>query len=210
MAKYLDISNYQPSFPFKTAKREGYDGVWILATEGTGFVNPLLSSQVLGARAAGLRVGFYHYAEPDKHPALAEAAHFVSQIERYGIQRRDLRPMLDMERGNPHAAYEQWSRDWNKVVKNRLGVGPLFYSNPSYIRGMKVAKPIGYGLFLAAYGRNDGTRYPPIVPYPWSRYAAHQYTSVGKIPGYPHNVDLDYVPTLTKSRVLAHPITGLV
>ena len=210
MAKYIDISNYQPTFPFRTAKREGYDGVWIMATEGIGFVNPLLGSQVLGARSAGLRVGFYHYAEPDRNNPLQEAAHFITNIERYGIQRRDLRPFLDMERGLPKSAYVEWSRRWNAVVKDRLGVGPMFYSNPAYIRGMNPIKPIGYGLFISAYGRNDGKRYPPIVPYPWKRYAAHQYTSVGKIPGYAAEVDLDYVPTLLKSRVLAHPITGLV
>jgi lysozyme len=63
MAKYLDVSSFQGAdFPFHTAKASGIDGVWIKATEGHTWVSPTLRSQVEAARAAGLRVGFYHFA----------------------------------------------------------------------------------------------------------------------------------------------------
>jgi lysozyme len=211
MPHYLDISSFQSAtFPFRSAKAQGFDGVWIKATEGKTWVNPLLPQQVRGAREAGLRVGFYHFARPDHNTAVEEAINFIREVKRFGIQRRDLRPALDLEVGTPQNSYVQWSRVWNHTVKEAIGVGPLFYSYPSYIKGLHAVQPIGYGLWIASYANNDGSRHPVIIPNPWKKYAAHQYTSRGHIRGNIGNLDMSYVPPLSKLRVLAHPVKGLI
>jgi lysozyme len=211
MAKYLDVSSFQGAdFPFHTAKASGIDGVWIKATEGHTWVSPTLRSQVEAARAAGLRVGFYHFARPDVGNPVSEAIHFSQEVKKYGIKRRDLRPVLDMEHEPASREYVLWARRWNQGVKDRLGVGPLFYSNPDYIKRMNPVQPIGYGLWLASYSSNDGNRHSVPPPEPWSRIAAHQYTSQGHMVGWIGGLDFTYVSVLNKPRILAHPAIGLI
>lgn len=210
MNRYIDISsNNRHPIDFKRVKASGIDGVWIKATEGNNYTNPFCKGDATAARKAGLRVGFYHFARPDKFLAREEAVRFVRVVrDAGGIKRRDLRPALDMEHGTPHSSYTDWCRAWNKIVTDSLGVGPLFYSYSSYINGMHPTVPIGYGLWLADYSSNNGAEHPTSAPWPWKKYVAHQYTSRGTVAGVAGLVDVSNAPV--KRRVLAHPLVGLI
>lgn len=59
--KGLDCASHQGDFPFEVAYRDGYLFAIIKASGGHAYRNPYLGVQVARARAAGLRVGFYHY-----------------------------------------------------------------------------------------------------------------------------------------------------
>ena len=84
----------------------------------------------------------------------------------------------------------------------------MFYSSSDFIRQMGLEEPLGYGLWLANYYRNDGTRYSYKTPYPWKRAVLHQYTSQGKVGSYRGDVNY-YSPGRVRG-LLAHPVTGLV
>jgi lysozyme len=220
-ALILDVSSYQGTgIDWKRVKRAGFAGVFVKATEGAGYVNPSFRAQASAARAAELRVGFYHFARPGApHDAVTEAAHFANVTAGHRT-RADLRPVLDFEAWAaalpPQAsalpltapAMVGWAREWTQHVKRVTGDGPLFYSYPAFIERLAPTTPIGYGLWLAAYGSNDATEHPYRVPKPWKRAVLHQFTSQGRVPGVPGEVDVSRGRSLRP--LLAHPIAGLV
>lgn len=210
---FLDVSSYQGGIDFGRVKQSvpGLAGVWVKATEGTNYRNPFLKVQAENARKAGLRVGFYHFAHVDSTmDAAAEAAYFVDTV-RALTTRRDLRPVLDLETPGPKLispeGHVAWARRWNSDVKRRLGVGPLFYSYPAFIQWLNPAKPIGYGLWLASYSRNDGKEHPYSVPAPWRKVAVHQFSSRCRVAGCDGYVDLSAAKSIFP--LLAHPVRGL-
>jgi GH25 family lysozyme M1 (1,4-beta-N-acetylmuramidase) len=69
----VDVSGYQAvAFPTK-----GLAFAFVKATEGTSYVNPRYSGQVVHARSAGLVVGHYHFG---KNGGAAEADYFLSKV----------------------------------------------------------------------------------------------------------------------------------
>ncbi|MCW2693956.1 MAG: glycoside hydrolase family 25 protein [Mycobacterium sp.] len=66
--KIIDISGYNPQFDLRAVKAAGYTGVYIKATEGTGYVNPYFAAQRQAAIDAGLVWGAYHFFHPGTNP----------------------------------------------------------------------------------------------------------------------------------------------
>ena len=197
-----DLSSNQGSVDFARLKKAGVAGVWMKVTEGATWEDPDWAPRARAARKAGLRVGGYHFARPDHNSATVEAHHFVEKLGVVG--RRDLKPILDFE---TEPGIESWARTFNHVVRDLTGLIPGFYSYPAFIQQMRPLAPIGNGLWLAAYGRNDGTDHPFDVPEPWRKVIAHQFSSKCHLPGVDGPVDLSHAPRLRG--VLAHPILGL-
>jgi lysozyme len=141
-----------------------------------------------------------HYAYPSGDDAQEEAEHFIRTVR--GLDQ--LRPVLDLEidPGALRTKLTPWSRSWSQAVVAGLGSEPLFYSYPYFIRHMRPRSPIGFGLWLASYGANDGKRHSYVVPAPWTEAVLHQYTSRGRIAGF-YPLDLDYTDTLR--RLFASP-----
>lgn len=71
--KGQDWASYQSSTP----STSGLSFAFIKATEGTSYINPRMVAQAAHARAAGLIVGFYHFARPGNMKA--QAAYFVDK-----------------------------------------------------------------------------------------------------------------------------------
>jgi len=76
----IDVSHWQGSIDWPTVAAAGKKFVFMKATESTDFVDPNYTANEAGAKAAGLLVGAYHYADPDTTPGdgAAEADHFLS------------------------------------------------------------------------------------------------------------------------------------
>jgi lysozyme len=206
----IDIHNGRPEPIWRALKSNGVTGVFLKATEGATYRDKTSEMRAVRARQAGLRVGFYHFARPSGGDAALEAMNFCDWVkEAGGIQRRDFRPVLDLEQTNiPYGHLASWAREFNYITKAQLGIGPLFYSYSYFISKLKLGKPLGYGLWLANYGPNDGKKRPCSAPDPWKRVALHQFTSVGKIGSYTGDVSY-YSPGRVRG-LLAHPVTGLV
>lgn len=210
MPQLLDLSSNNPLPDWSKIKA---DGVWLKATEGLSYNDSVFRHNRLQAAKYGVRTGAYHFARPDLHPydPEDEAKHFCAVVGSVG--RRDLRPVLDLE---VRAAFEHltpaqlggWAHRFSRTVKAVLGVGPLFYSYPAYIQEMRLQLPVGYGLWLAAYGPDDGSNHPVDAPAPWKKIAAHQYTSKGTALGISGRVDRTYARSLRP--LLAHPLLGVL
>ena len=77
--KGIDISSYQQNVDFIKVKNNGIEIVYIKATEGITYNNPMLKPQYCGAIAAGLKIGFYHFLRAND--PILETKHFLSFID---------------------------------------------------------------------------------------------------------------------------------
>ena len=89
------------------------------------------------ARAAGLKVGAYHFGNPDSaaNDALNEARWFLQNAT---IASGDLVPVLDLEvtNGLSAAALTTWAQIWLTEVELVTGVRPLIYTTPELLGGL--------------------------------------------------------------------------
>jgi lysozyme len=191
----IDVSNHQERIDWARVNADGIEFALIKATEGVGFVDPKLRAHAAGARGAGIRHGFYHFARPDTHSgttvatvtrdARAEADAFLAvAFPRPG----NLLPALDLETGGlgPRLLVA-WTTAWLERVTGRIGAKPLVYTYPAFWSLMgNTSKFASYPLWIANYGVTA-----PQLPDRWTSYAIWQYTSNGRVPGIPGRVDLN-------------------
>jgi len=210
----LDLSNNNENPNFDLLEKAGVKGVMLKVSEGATFIDPVFKNWSKRARAQGLRVGGYHFAQPNGGDAKAEAAHFVKYLET--IERRDFRPALDLEANAGGLSWSQlvaWSRTFNQEVQRLSGTLPMFYASKGWIQAMRADAPIGAALWLAHWS-NDGNPFTPVAPFPWKNVHLHQFTSEagGYSPVHPKGavgrVDINQILKLRP--LLAHPILGLV
>lgn len=207
--RLVDASSYQGRADWGRARDEGgIHGAWLKATEGIRYRNPYFEGNRVDAGHAGVRVGAYHYAKLERSGPLAEADHFCNVVWKLGP--RDLRPVLDYEQPSDMTPGQalRWIQTWNREVKKRLGVWPIFYSYPAMIDHLRLKAPVGGGLWLASYSVDDGRPHPFLVPRPWRKVVAHQFTSRGRVPGFKGLVDVSDAPRLLP--LLAFPARGLL
>lgn len=200
----LDVSNNNSEPNWEQIKHQGIEAVWLKASEGTGFVDQTFRERRAAANRIGLHVGAYHFARPDESSAAEQARLFCDVVGKVGW--RDLRPVLDFEASSRLSPgdLDKWAREWNVAVRDRIRVLPMFYSYSAYIEMLRPVWPIGSGLWLASYGRDDGSEHPYVVPFPWKHVAAHQFTSKCRITGCAAPVDMSNANSLRP--LLAHPV----
>jgi GH25 family lysozyme M1 (1,4-beta-N-acetylmuramidase) len=211
MLSLIDLSNNNPSpIDFAAVRGHGVYGAWMKVTEGSGFVDVDFHIRAVDARRAGLRVGGYHFARPAESPAVVQAAFFCHHLVSVG--RRDLHPVLDLEDagGLSARALHDWARIFLRTVDRLMGVKAITYSGPAFVteRHWQRTFGTGAGLWLADYGPDDGTDHGPHIPAPWRSIVAHQYTSVGRVPGIEGKVDLSHARA--RRKILAHGLRGIV
>jgi GH25 family lysozyme M1 (1,4-beta-N-acetylmuramidase) len=192
MIRVLDISAYQhpgPAWPngapidFAAVKASGVTAVIIKATEGADYTNPYFVQDRAAARAAGLKVGAYHFARPSRGGAWQEAQHFLA------VAGRGLDFYID-DSEDPDAAgwdLRAWSLTFLQTVEQGLGgVIPWLYSyRPYLVATLKGdARFARYPLWEAAY-----TTAPPVETAPWGGWQMWQYTDAAQIPGIVGAVD---------------------
>lgn len=210
MLTLLDLSNNNPAPDFGAVKRGGAFGVLMKVSEGQTFTDPTWPTRASLARRAGLHVGGYHFARPHVGSASSEAHLFASHMGR--VQRKDLHPALDLETNDGHLSPAElftWVQEFQRAVRKLTGARCLLYSSSSFVaeQGWKRTPGTGAGLWLAAYGPNDGTDHGATAPAPWRRIVAHQYTSVGHWLGCEGHVDLSHARS--RRKVLAHGLRGI-
>ncbi|MEG0693340.1 MAG: GH25 family lysozyme [Oscillospiraceae bacterium] len=165
------------------------DFVIIKATEGTGYTDPQFHNHVEKAIAAGKRIGLYHFARNDlANTASAEADWFISVVKNF-IGKAVL--ALDWE-APANISDVAYAKAWLDRVYEQTGIRPLIYMSQSPANAYNWADVVAgnYGLWVANYGPNDGNQHDISIKH-WGVTAIHQYTSVGRLPGYGGNLDLN-------------------
>ena len=176
--KGIDISSYQQNVDFVNVKNSGVEIVFINATEGITYTNPLLVSQYNGAIAAGLKVGFYHFLRTND-PVL-EAKYFLNSLKglsancKYAIDVEDTFGQTVTKISSNVRLFANYIIANNKEVC--IYTGDYFYANNlnSSVKDLP--------LWVAHYGvsKPDATN-----------YIGFQYSGSGSVNGVNGFVDLD-------------------
>lgn len=178
----VDVHGSKGPIGWQAVAGSGRRFAFVKASEGRTFVDARIRENVLGARAAGLHVGPYHFARPDLgNTPEKEAAHFLRVIE--GLP-YDLLPVLDIERGSGDMS--GWALDFLGRVSSRHAKPALLYTYSAFAPHLRRPALAAYPLWLARYRST-----PPVAPPPWSDWTVWQHSSSGSVPGVPGRCDLN-------------------
>ncbi len=207
----LDVSHYQGNIDWNRVAQAGYKFAFVKATQGTSYVDPKFSTNIQNGAAAGLMMGAYHFAEPYRHSAKAEADHFASIIQPY-LSQMQLPPALDIE-GKASSigwsALSTWINNFMNELQSKVGITPVIYIDVNYARHLD-SSVTQWPLWIA-----DWTYDPNATPRTgkWSSWEYWQYSDKGSVPGISgSNIDLDKanggkaLATLLKLRGLGNSI----
>jgi hypothetical protein len=161
MLNGIDVSGYQPSTPDVS----GQDFVIVKATEGTSYVNPKRSDQAATARAAGVVVGFYHFARPGN--IQAQAQYFVDNAP--AVEGDIL--AIDWEDSGVSCA------DKDNLLRAVKALRPthkvVLYCNTSFWKNIDTTSYVEDGLWIADYSHPAGS---PNILHSW---VFHQFSQTG-------------------------------
>ena len=188
----IDVSHWQGAVDWRAVAGAGYRFAFVKATEGRSRVDPAFARNRREATAAGLAVGAYHFARPDRSPgdALAEANAFLRVAE---PSAGGLVPVLDLEASGSLGPdrLQAWVRTWLDRVRSATGVRPAIYAGPTFwrVHMANTTDFVSYPLMLADHVT------PPTVPANgWSGlgWTIWQWSICGRVPGVSSDcVDLD-------------------
>lgn len=161
----VDVASYQSTI----VNYAGAKFALVKLTEGTGYINPKASSQIKSAKAHGLYVGGYFYANHSESVSRAksEAKYAVEKAKALGIPKGAV-IADDFENGDGNsvkAKYKSLNTDAvltaMQVIKD-AGYKPLIYSGASILRtclnSSRIVKTFGACIWVASYkisGRQD-------------------------------------------------------
>lgn len=183
----VDVSHYQASPDWKKAKADGIDFAYIKATEGTTGRDAKTNLHGIGANAAGIKVGYYHFASLNDvnaaADAIAEAKFFDATLKTLPVA-ANLPPVLDIETNKSNLspqAVQLWITTFlNTMVQLGHPVTIIYSYQPFLDQYLPANHPFGNNpLWLAQY-RN--VEYPK-MPHGWTKYTIWQYTNVGNVDG---------------------------
>ena len=202
----IDVSHWQGTIDWPTVWAAGKRFAFIKASESTDFVDPNYAVNVAGAKAAGLLVGAYHYAQPSSVPGdgIAEADHYLDTAP---LSSGDLIPVLDLEvtGGLGPVGLQNWVRDYLGRIYERTGVHGMIYMSPAFWRS-KVGDTTwfadnGYKVLWIAHWTTASSPDLPADDWGGNGWSFWQYTSSGSVPGISGRVDLDRFNGTDLSRV---------
>jgi GH25 family lysozyme M1 (1,4-beta-N-acetylmuramidase) len=192
--QHPDTSQYPNGAPIDWAAvaAAGYRFVAVKGTEGDYYVNPWGTTDLAGAKAAGLDVTAYHFAIPNVSGGAAQAQ-FAVEYSGYSTGTRMLPLMLDIEY-DPYVASDHtnecyglsasemtaWISAFVATAKALTGQYPVIYTTANWwdtCTGGSTAFTAD-PMWVAAYGFSS-----PPMPAGWSAYTFWQYTSSGTVPG---------------------------
>lgn len=184
--KVIDVSHHQKSIDWKAVKADGVEGVFVKATEGGSYIDMKLSSHAIGAAAAGLKIGFYHYARPELNAPETEAANFFRNVKQY---RADFPHVLDVEGEADNIGPDRltaWCVRWLQEVERLTGHAAMIYTGASFARS-NLGKSLGkWPLWIAHYGAVT-----PMSNNTWANWSVFQYDDEGHVEGIVGNVDIN-------------------
>lgn len=182
MLRVVDVSNNNGKVDFAKIKADGAVGVWLKVTEGTSFVDPDYGANYAAAKAAGLKVGGYHFGHP-KNLSRDELAFFLAHLK---LEKGDLLPVLDLEETDeqPEAKVHVFGLGFLHGLKLKIGDTPVLYSGESFMAAAGLLDS-PFRKWVADYGSTP------------SKYDAWQFTD-GQAKYGPAIAGLDtsYVPDL--------------
>jgi lysozyme len=195
----LDISAYQhvgKPIDWQEIARQGVQFVSVKASEGTYYRNPYYGPDTRAAKAAGLIVLPYVFANPAAAGGAPTARYAVGVTGKHGPSGSPL--VVDLENdpykkksdcyGVSRGETIKWIAGFLAQAHKMTGRWPVIYTTAAWWSECTggTSRFNHDPLWLAAFGPSS-----PAVPAPWRRWAFWQYSDNGKLAGI-GQVDLDY------------------
>ncbi len=206
----LDVSVWQGTIDWTKVAAAGKKFAIIRASAGSLTKDSTYAANRAGAKAAGLKIAAYHYANPDtaNNDALNEANWFLSlATPTHG----ELIPALDVEvtNGLSVSQMQTWVSTWLQRVSSVLGVKPMIYTSPNfwktYLGDTQQFAQAGYKVLWIAHWTSASQPTVPAGNWGGNGWTFWQYTSDGTVPGITGRVDLDRYNGTTLSSSLFIP-----
>jgi lysozyme len=185
LSKGIDVSHYQIPQSWQLVANYGVDMCYIKLTQGTSFVDPMALTHANNARAVGINVGFYHFADTTVDAAV-EASFFRSHLANVGDYQ--LLPTLDLE-VNKSSLTPTQIEAWIQAFLDAFVDPMMIYSYQPFLdANLPPSHTLGkLPLWLAQYRAVTH----PMLPIGWTKAALWQTTNAGNVPGISTAVDLD-------------------
>jgi lysozyme len=198
-AQYLDgidVSYHQGAIDWRRVAASGMRFAFLRTSAGTLTADTAYAANRSGARAAGLTIGSYHFANPDgaANDAANEAAWFLRNAT---ISSGDLLPVLDLEVANglDPASLTAWAQAWLSQVTAATGVRPIVYTNNAFWASSMANTDWfarnGYPVLWIANWTSASQPSVPAGSWGGSGWTFWQHSSTGSVPGIAGAVDLD-------------------
>jgi lysozyme len=192
----IDVSYHQGWIDWAQVAAVGKRFAFVRSTAGTLTADSAYAANRYGARAAGLAVGSYHFANPDTafNDAGNEASWFLRNA---AIASGDLVPVLDLETANglDPAALSAWVQTWLSQVTAATGVRPIIYTTPKFwstsMADTDWFAKNGYSVLWIAHWTGSSQPWVPAGGWGGNGWSFWQVSSTGTVPGISGAVDLD-------------------
>lgn len=179
----IDVSKHNGHIDWERVANQGVRFVYIKASEGATYRNPLFEEQYAGATRAGLKVGAYHFFRMNRSGA-AQAEHFARTI---GKRRFDMPIVIDVEESRDNQGVQRDSVvEQLKLMASTLenkGHQVMLYTNGNGYRSFYQGRLDQYDLWLSAF------KAPERIAYIGHRI--QQYSHWGSLDGVEGDVDLN-------------------
>jgi lysozyme len=186
----IDLSKFQTSVDWATARANGVNFAFIKATEGGDQVDPLFKDHWRGAGAAGVARGAYHFYYHCR-PAIEQARWFFRHVPR---KPGALPPILDME-WTPTSPTCRIRRDGAVIraeakvfldaAARHYGQRPILYTTVDFFEDNEMWRLTGTEFWLRS------TAAHPRDAYDGQTWTFWQYTGTGRVPGIAGKVDIN-------------------
>lgn len=180
----IDISEFQGEIDFEEVRRSGIEAVYIRAGAGE-YTDEYFAENYERARAAGLKIGFYHYVTARSVEEGRRQARFFASLA--AGREPDMRLAMDFEYfgslsvSQINAISEAYLDELTALTKR----GAVIYSDLSNARNIfSRALAEKYPLWAAQYGADE-----PSANGKWREWVGFQYTDEGRVGGIYGNVD---------------------
>jgi GH25 family lysozyme M1 (1,4-beta-N-acetylmuramidase) len=188
----IDIWSGNGAVEWKKVKKAAVAFAYIRAAYGD-CADSRAKEYLEGARAAGVKVGVYHFLRAKNYQAQIDL--MLKLLDSLAIGKGDLPPALDVE-DNPtyDGPWNPAENDrfcsalamWVEAVQKKTGAPPVIYTRADF--WATLGNPAGFGncpLWIASY--RDGQ---PTIPQGWHNYTFWQYSGKGKVDGVSAGTDL--------------------
>ncbi|WP_235738861.1 glycoside hydrolase family 25 protein [Nocardioides alcanivorans] len=180
----VDVSHHQGWIDWERVANDRVDFAWLKATEGTSHTDPTYVDNRDRARAAGLRVGGYHYFSICSDGA-PQAEHFVKVVGDQSDSTTQLPPAVDVELDpdcNPtREVLLNRLSDFIRVAEKGTGRTVIVYAFPDLERRYKVSEKLDRPRWVRKLGDRE----------PGGNWLVWQKSQTAEVEGISTPVDLD-------------------
>lgn len=190
---WADLSNNDPNFDAARYAKAGHKLLGYKATEGATYVDKTMTRNVRLAHAHGVRVAFYHFAQPNlASSAAAQARHFW-RVVKPNYRAGDYL-VLDLEVQHRHGmgVTLSWARSFARELRRASGHRPILYTSQSWLVEFGPRTRLAFPrIWMAQYAQHPT---PPVWARPlwaWQRTGDGVGRAPYTLPGCPGNCDVN-------------------